>query len=379
MPKELLEGNLAIAEAAIRSGLEAYFGYPITPQTELLEWMSKRMPELGRAFLQAESELGAINMVYGSACTGARAMTSSSSPGISLMMEGLSYIAGTEVPMVLVDIQRGGPGLGNIAPAQADYNQIVHGGGHGDYHPIVLAPSSVQEAIDLTVLAFDLAEKYRTIAIILAEGCIGQMMEPAELPEMRPPRRQQRDFVPPDWAVTGSDGRERRILTSIYLNPNIQEGVDIRLMKRWQQILANEVRYKEYYLDDAELVVVGFGTAGRIALSAVRAARAEGIRVGLFRPISVNPFPQKELAELSKRVENILVVEMNAGQMLDDVRLAAQGRSRIEFFARFGGVVPMPEEILSEIKRMISEPFDNQLDARQSWLRRLELLRASEG
>jgi 2-oxoglutarate ferredoxin oxidoreductase subunit alpha len=378
MPKELLEGNLAIAEAAIRSGLEAYFGYPITPQTELLEWMSKRMPELGRAFLQAESELGAINMVYGAACTGARAMTSSSSPGVSLMMEGLSYIAGTEVPMVLVDIQRGGPGLGNIAPAQADYNQIVHGGGHGDYHPIVLAPSSVQEAIDLTVLAFDLAEKYRTIAILLAEGCIGQMMEPAELPEMRPPRRQQGGFVTPEWAVTGSDGRERHILTSIYLNPEIQEGVDIRLMKRWQQILANEVRYKEYYLDNAELVVVGFGTAGRIALSAVRAARAEGFHVGLFRPISVNPFPQKALAELSQRVENILVVEMNAGQMLDDVRLAVQGRSRIEFFARFGGVVPMPEEILSEIKRMISEPLDKQLDIRQSWLQRLELLRASE-
>src|SRR5512138_952373 len=226
MTRELMKGNEAIAEAAIRAGLQAYFGYPITPQTELLEWMSRRMPELGRAFVQAESELAAINMVYGAACTGARVMTSSSSPGISLMMEGLSYIAGTEVPMVLVDVMRGGPGLGNIAPAQSDYNQIVHGGGHGDYHCIVLAPASVQESIDFTVLAFDLAEKYRAIAVVLTDGALGQMMEPAELPPMMPIKTHL-----PEWAVNGAEGRERRFLSSIYLNPPEEEEANLRLAR----------------------------------------------------------------------------------------------------------------------------------------------------
>src|SRR5512136_315052 len=260
MAKEFLEGNFAMAEAAVRAGVEAYFGYPITPQTELLEWMSHRMPELKRVFLQAESEVAAINMVYGAACTGARTMTSTSSPGTSLMMEGLSYIAGTEVPMVLIDVMRGGPGLGNIAPSQGDYNQIVRGGGHGDYHPIVLAPASVQEAIDLTVLAFDLAEKYRAIAVVMADGSIGQMMEPAELPEMHPLKKTR-----PDWAVTGAEGRERRILSSIYLIPDQEEIANLRLAERQYQIAQNEVRYKEYYLDDAEIVIVGFGTAGRVS------------------------------------------------------------------------------------------------------------------
>ncbi len=257
MARELMKGNEAVAEAAVRAGLQAYFGYPITPQTELLEYLSHRMPELGRAFVQAESELGAINMVYGAACTGARVMTSSSSPGISLMMEGLSYIAGTEVPMVLVDVMRGGPGLGNIAPAQADYNQIVHGGGHGDYHSIVLAPASVQESIDFTILAFDLAEKYRSIAVVLTDGALGQMMEPAELPPMMPLKT-----VVPEWAVNGAEGRERRFLTSIYLNPPEEEEANLRIARRWQEVQANEVRYKEYYLDDAEFAVVGFGSAG---------------------------------------------------------------------------------------------------------------------
>ena len=239
MPRELLKGNIAMAEAAVRAGLQAYFGYPITPQTELLEWMSQRMPELGRAFLQAESEVAAINMVYGAACTGARVMTSSSSPGVSLMMEGLSYIAGTELPVVLIDVMRGGPGLGNIAPSQGDYNQIVHGGGHGDYHSIVLAPASVQEAIDLTVLSFDLAEKYRSIVVVIADGNIGQMMEPAELPPMQPVKETY-----PDWAVRGAEGRERRVLSSIYLNPDEEEAANIRMFERWQQIQANAVRYK---------------------------------------------------------------------------------------------------------------------------------------
>jgi 2-oxoglutarate ferredoxin oxidoreductase subunit alpha len=261
MARELWKGNEAIAEAAVRAGLQAYFGYPITPQTELLEYLSWRMPDLKRAFVQAESELGAINMVYGAACTGARTMTSSSSPGISLMMEGLSYIAGTEVPMVLVDVMRGGPGLGNIAPAQADYNQVVHGGGHGDYHPIVLAPSSVQESIDMTVLAFDLAEKYQSICVVLTDGSLGQMMEPAEMPAMQPLKT-----VFPSWAATGEPDRPRRLLSSINLNPPEQEKTNFRLSRRWQQVQANEVRFKEYYLDDAKFAVVGFGSAGRIAL-----------------------------------------------------------------------------------------------------------------
>ncbi|RMF50621.1 MAG: 3-methyl-2-oxobutanoate dehydrogenase subunit VorB [Anaerolineae bacterium] len=366
MARELLKGNIAIAEAAIRAGLEAYFGYPITPQTELLEWMSKRMPELGRTFLQAESEVAAINMVYGAACTGARVMTSSSSPGVSLMMEGLSYIAGTEVPMVLVDVMRGGPGLGNIAPSQGDYYQMVHGGGHGDYYPIALAPASVQEAIDLTVLSFDLAEKYRSLVFVLADGSIGQMMEPAELPEMRPVKKAY-----PAWATRGARGRERNVLTSIYLKAEDEEETNLRLLRRWKEIEANEVRYKEYYLDDADIVVVGFGTAGRVALSAVRAARARGIRVGLLRPVTLRPFPTKQIAELANTAQSFLVVEMNGGQMLEDVRLAVGGKAPVDFYGRMGGVVPLPDEIEQEIERVARSPLALQADPRAEWMQRL--------
>jgi 2-oxoglutarate/2-oxoacid ferredoxin oxidoreductase subunit alpha len=367
MAKEFLEGNFAMAEAAVRAGVEAYFGYPITPQTEILEWMSHRMPELKRAFLQAESEVAAINMVYGAACTGARVMSSSSSPGVSLMMEGLSYIAGTEVPAVLIDVVRGGPGLGNIAPSQGDYNQLVHGGGHGDYHPIVLAPASVQEAIDLTVLAFDLAEKYRNICIVMADGSIGQMMEPAELPEMHPLRTST-----PDWAVDGCLGRPQRILTSILIDPTLEEIYNHKILDTWYKIQENEIRYREYYLDDAEYVVIGFGTAGRIALTAVRNARAEGIKVGLFRPISVSPFPFPQLEELVKTTQGILVTEMNTGQMLEDVRMAAKGRVPIEFYARLGGIVPYPDEILGEIRRLVHEPKSPDGDPRKRWMQRLK-------
>lgn len=356
-----------MAEAAIRAGVEAYFGYPITPQTELLEWMSERMPILGRAFLQAESEVAAINMVYGAACTGARVMSSSSSPGVSLMMEGLSYIAGTQVPVVLIDVVRGGPGLGNIAPSQGDYNQIVHGGGHGDYHPIVLAPSTVQEAIDLTVLAFDLAEKYRNIVIVLADGNIGQMMEPAELPPMQPLKT-----IRPDWAVTGAIDRERRILSSIYIKPEDEEVVNLHLLELWNKIKEDEIRYKEYHLDDAELVVLGFGSAGRVSLSAVRAARAQGIKVGLFRPISLSPFPFERIQALSQKAKAFLVVEMNTGQMLEDVRLAVADRIPIEFYGRLGGVVPFPDEVLQEIQRMASQPLAISSDPRQAWMNRLK-------
>jgi 2-oxoglutarate ferredoxin oxidoreductase subunit alpha len=366
MARELLKGNIATAEAAIRAGVEAYFGYPITPQTELLEWLSKRMPELGRTFLQAESELAAINMVYGAACTGVRAMTSSSSPGISLMLEGISYIAGTEIPVVLIDVMRGGPGLGNIAPSQGDYNQIVHGGGHGDYRPIVLAPASVQESIDYTIMAFDLAEKYRAIVIVLIDGSIGQMMEPAELPPMRSTKPKL-----PDWAVRGAKGRERRILSSIYLNTEEEERVNYRLLLRWQEIEANEIRYKEYRLDDAEIVIVGFGTAGRVALSAIRSARAEGIPVGLFRPITLNPFPYSRIRELSERVNSILVVEMNSGQMLEDVIKAVGTSIPVEFYGRMGGVVPYPDEVYKEIKRIIKNPPSLDHNPRSSWLERL--------
>jgi len=369
MTRELMKGNEAVAEAAIRAGLQAYFGYPITPQTELLEWMSRRMPELGRAFVQAESELGAINMVYGAACTGARAMTSSSSPGISLMMEGLSYIAATEVPMVLVDVMRGGPGLGNISPAQADYNQIVHGGGHGDYHPIVLAPASVQESIDLTARAFDLAEKYRAIAVLLTDGNIGQMMEPAELPPMQPVLTK-----PTSWAVSGASGRERRILTSISLDPPTQERTNIRLQKRWQDVQASEVMYKEYYLDDADFAVIGFGSAGRGALSAVRTARAEGLKVGLLRPITLSPFPTAIVEELTQKLQGMLVVEMNSGQMLDDVRSIVSRRIPVEFYGRMGGMTPLPEEILAEIHRLVTGPLTVNGHPRDRWLERLSSL-----
>ena len=258
MALELIKGNIAIAEAALRAGLVSYFGYPITPQTELLEHLSARMPELGRAFVQAESELGAINMVYGAACTGLRTMTSSSSPGVSLMQEALSYISGTELPAVIVDVVRGGPGLGNIAPSQADYTQLVHGGGHGEYHLIVLAPASVQEAVDLTGLAFDLAEKYRMVVCLLLDGSLGQMMEPVELPDFKPLRT-----TPPAYAVGSPDSKERVVLTSINIDPPTQERFNVKMMTRWQEVEKAEVRYKGYYLEDAEYVVIGYGTAGQ--------------------------------------------------------------------------------------------------------------------
>jgi 2-oxoglutarate ferredoxin oxidoreductase subunit alpha len=366
MPKELWKGNEAIAEAAVRAGLEAYFGYPITPQTEILEYLSRRMPELGRTFVQAESELGAINMVYGAACTGVRVMSSSSSPGVSLMMEGLSYIAGTEIPAVLVNVMRGGPGLGNIAPAQGDYNQAVHGGGHGDYPRIVLAPASVQEAIDLTVLSFDLAEKYRMITMVILDGSVGQMMEPAELPEMKPVVRKN-----PEWATNGAINRKRRVLSSIYLDPLAEEQTNFRLLNRWKDVQKNEVRYKEYFLEDAEIVIVGFGTAGRVALSAVREARTQGIKVGLLRPITVSPFPLDELSRLTGQARAFLVVEMNTGQMLEDVRLATHGQVPVEFYGRTGGVVPFPDEILKEIHRIHSGPIPVDPDPRSSWLTRM--------
>ena len=341
MTKELLKGNKAIAEAAIRAGCEAYFGYPITPQTELLEHMSERMPELGRVFLQAESEVAAINMVYGAASSGVRTMTSSSSPGISLMQEGFSYIAGSEVPVVIVDVMRGGPGLGNIQPSQSDYNQITKSAGHGDFRPIVLAPSTIQEAIDMTVLAFDLADKYRTLVFVALDGAIGQMMEPAELPPMREIPKER-----PSWAVTGLGKRDHKnVVTSIRLGAEKLSAFNNELKAKLDIIEANEIRYDEMYLDDAELVVVAFGTSGRVAGTAVAHLRQNGVPVGLLRPQTLWPFPNDRLTELAERVKSFLVVEMNMGQMIYDVRYAVGRQVDVEFLGQAGGIIPLPEEI----------------------------------
>jgi 2-oxoglutarate ferredoxin oxidoreductase subunit alpha len=305
--------------------------------------MSARMPALGRAFVQAESELAAINMVYGAACTGVRAMTSTSSPGFSLMQEGISYIAGSEISAVIVNVMRGGPGLGNIQPAQGDYFQMVKGGGHGDYSPIVLAPATLQEAVDLLALAFDLADQYRTVSMVIADGMIGQMMEPVELPPMR-----ELDRPEPDYALRGCEGREKRIITSLYLGgPNL-EAVNDRLQARWREIEAHEQRWEALWCEDAEVVVVAFGTAARIARTAVRHAHERGVRAGLFRPITVSPFPYEPLEEVAAG-KTLLVFELNAGQMLEDVRLAVHGSVPIRFLGRTGGVVPMPEDVLEEL------------------------------
>jgi 2-oxoglutarate ferredoxin oxidoreductase subunit alpha len=342
-----MKGNEAIAEAAIRAGCDAYFGYPITPQTEVLEYMARRMPELGRAFVQAESELGAVNMVYGAACTGARVMTTTSSPGFSLMQEGISYIAMSFVPCVIVNIMRGGPGLGNIQPSQGDYFQMTKGGGHGDYHLIVLAPSTVQETVDLVIEAFDLADKYLQPVTVIADGLIGQIMEPVALPELKTPERAEHP-----WALTGAKGRKKNIVTSLFLGAQNLERENLRLQKIIHEIEANEVRYAEYEMEGAEIVVVAYGTAGRIVQTAVKQARAQGIPVGLFRPISMFPFPYERLDEIAETAKKILVVELSAGQMIEDVRLATDCRRPISFFGRLGGIVPLPEDILEEIVKL---------------------------
>ncbi|MBI5670248.1 MAG: 3-methyl-2-oxobutanoate dehydrogenase subunit VorB [Chloroflexi bacterium] len=349
MTRELLKGNVAIAEAAVRAGLDAYFGYPITPQTELLEYLSQRMTDLGRVFLQAESEVAAINMVYGAAATGARVMTSSSSPGFSLMQEGMSYIAGSELPCVIVDVMRGGPGLGNIHPSQGDYFQVTRSAGHGDFHPIVLAPATVQEAVDFVTLAFDLADQYRHMVLIAADGQVGQMMEPAELPPMRDRNRPE-----PDYALTGAAGRERRVVHSLHMQADEEEAFNLKLQKKLKQIKKTEQRSIEYFTEDAELLVIGYGTAGRIAYTAVEAARERGIKVGLLRPQTLWPFPVQRISELADRASGCLVVEMNAGQMLEDVRLAIGGQIPVKFYGRMGGVVPMPDEILTAIEENYS-------------------------
>ena len=350
MTRELLKGNVAIAETAVRVGLQAYFGYPITPQTELLEYLSTRMQELGRVFLQAESEVAAINMVYGAACTGVRTMTSSSSPGFSLMQEGLSYIAGSEVPVVVVDVMRGGPGLGNILPSQGDYFQMTRSAGHGDYHPIVLAPASVQEAIDFTALAFDLADQYRHLVILAADGQIGQMMEAAELPPLRELPTQR-----PEYALTGAQGREHRVISSMKLKAEDAEAFNLHLQDKITHIRQTQQRSYEQYTDDACLLVVGYGTAGRIAASAVEQARQNGMKVGLFRPQTLFPFPEERLSQLADQVCALLVVEMSAGQMIEDARLAVGGQIPVSVYGRMAGIVPSVEEIYSAIVKQYQQ------------------------
>jgi 2-oxoglutarate ferredoxin oxidoreductase subunit alpha len=342
----LMKGNEAMAEAAIQAGCDAYFGYPITPQAELLEWMARRMPELGRVFVQAESELGAINMALGAAATGARVMVSSSSPGISLMAEGMSYMAGSGTPMVLVNVMRAGPGLGGIGPSQSDYFQATKGHGHGDYRVPVLAPASIGEAMELMATAFELAERYRTPVMLVADGILGQAMEPVEL-RFRTPER--RAF---DWALTGAAGRPARIIKSIDLQPDILEKRNLALQHKYREIARHETRWESWQLEDAEFAIVAYGTAARVARTAIARARERSIKVGLFRPITLWPFPERELARLSRHLHGILTVELSSGQMVEDVRLAVEGRCPVAFHGRMGGLVPTPDEVLGALKAL---------------------------
>ncbi len=348
----LMKGNEALAEAAIRAGCKAYFGYPITPQSEILEYLTDEGRKRGMIVLQAESEVASINMVYGAAGAGARVMTSSSSPGISLMQEGLSYIACAELPCLLANVNRGGPGLGTIQPSQGDYFQAVKGGGHGDYKLIVLAPASVQEMADFVYDGFDLADKYRNPVMILADGALGQMMEKVEFRKYNPD-----DHVPPKpWSTTGKpEGRERNIITSLHIQPEKMEEINLHLQKKYRTIMDNEVRYELVETDDAEYLIVAYGLVARIAHRAVELAREQGISVGLLRPQTLFPFPTLKIAELAKRVEGMLTVEMNAGQMVEDVRLAVEGRVPVEFYGRMGGIIPSPEEIVNALKKLMGK------------------------
>ncbi|HSW00849.1 MAG TPA: 3-methyl-2-oxobutanoate dehydrogenase subunit VorB [Sedimentisphaerales bacterium] len=343
----LMCGNEAMAEAAIIAGCDAYFGYPITPQNEISAYMAKRMPEEGRVFIQSESELAAINMVFGASATGKHAMTSSSSPGVSLMQEGLSYMAGAELPAVVINVMRGGPGLGNIAPSQADYFQATRGGGHGDYRTIVLGPASVQEMADCMPLAFDLADQYLITVMILADGVLGQMMEPVLL-EPRPRRK----LPAKEWALTGAKDRSQNIVRSLWLADGALEAHNNKLQARYRQIQTQEVLYQEYRMDDAEIVMVAYGVAARIVRSAVDRAREEGIPAGLIRPITLWPFPSEQISRAAERFPIFLTVEMSAGQMVEDVRLAVAGKAPVLLHGRPGGGVPTADEILDRIRQL---------------------------
>ncbi len=346
--KVLMKGNEALAESALRAGCRFFFGYPITPQTELAAYMSKRMPKIGGTYLQAESEIAAINMVYGAASAGARAMTSSSSPGISLKGEGISYMAGSDLPGVIINVQRGGPGLGGIQPSQSDYWQATRATGHGDFFMPVLAPSTVQEMADCVYRAFDLADEYRTPVMVLADGMLGQMMEPVVLPEPK------ESLPEKPWATTGHKGkRAHNIVNSLYLTADALEKLNIERFKRYEVIRENEQRSEAFMLDDAEIVVVAFGASSRVARSAVVAAREEGIKAGLLRPITLWPFPTEAIARHANHVKGILSAELNAGQMVEDARLAVNGKVRVEHFGRLGGIVPTPDEVLNALKEKL--------------------------
>jgi 2-oxoglutarate ferredoxin oxidoreductase subunit alpha len=347
----LMKGNEAVAEAAIRAGADGYFGYPITPQSEILEYLMESEPykTTGMVVLQAESEIAAINMVYGGAACGKKVMTSSSSPGISLKQEGLTYIAGAELPCLVVNVVRGGPGLGTIQPAQSDYFQAVKGGGHGDYHLIVLAPASVQEMADFVELSFELAFKYRNPVMMLSDGAIGQMMEKVYLNPQK-----KRSTVIYDWATTGKPStRDHNIITSLDLDSNKQEIFNLKLQAKYKKIRETEVRYEEFQVEDAECLIVAYGTSARVSQKAVQLARAEGLKVGLLRPITLYPFPSKRINELADKVKGILSVEMSSGQMVEDVMLSVAGKIPVCHFGRMGGVIPTPEEVLENLKSKI--------------------------
>ena len=341
----LMKGNEAIAEAAIRAGCRHYFGYPITPQTEIAAYMAKKMPKIGGVFLQAESEIASINMVYGAAATGTRVMTSSSSPGISLKAEGLSYIAGSDVPAFIVNVQRGGPGLGGIQPSQSDYFQATKGGGHGDYRMIVLAPASVQEMASLTIKGFNLADKYLMTAMILADGTIGQMMEPISFEDT------EIETYEKPWALTGTKGkRKHNVVNSLYLQPDQLEKKNFERFERYQQVEENEAMWEEYMMEDAEICVVAFGIASRVAKNAIVAARKEGIKVGLIRPITLWPFPKKALAAAADKVKSFVSVELSMGQMIEDIRLATECKKPVSLCNRCGGMIVSPDEVLESIR-----------------------------
>jgi len=342
-------GNDACGEGAVLAGCRFYAGYPITPQNELIAYMSKRMLETGGVFIQAESELAAINMVFGAAAAGARAMTSSSSPGISLKQEGISYLVGCELPALIVNIQRGGPGLGNIAPSQADYFQAVKGGGHGDYNMIVLAPASVQELLDYTRLAVELADKYRNPAFILADGLLGQMMEPVQIP----PIAHSPQTIDKPWALTGCAGRKPNIIKSLILAEGALEAHNIKLQEKFRKMREAETRAESFHLKDSDMILVAYGSVARMAKAAMETARAKGLKVGMIRPITLWPFPEKLIGETADRTKKFLVVEMSAGQMVEDVRLAVNGRARVEFYGRMGGGIPSEEEILQRIEAFV--------------------------
>ncbi len=353
--KVLVKGTEAIGEAAIRAGCRIYFGYPITPQSELTEYMSRRLPQVGGVFLQAESEVATVNMMYGAASTGKRVMTSTSSPGFSLMQEGISYMAGAELPAVFVNVVRGGPGLGDIQPAQSDYFQAVKGGGHGDYKLVVFGPESLQEAVSITIKAFDVADKYRTPVVILADGMLGQMMEPVEFPDYV-----DLETLPDhsDWALVGAKGREPHYITSFDLSPEVLEEMNKRRYERYKIIEEKEVMYDEQMIEDAEYVIVAYGTVGRIAKSVAKMARKEGYKIGVFRPITLWPFPSKRLYEIAQNVKAFLTVEMSMGQMVEDVKLAVNGLKPVFFYGRTGGVVPTPKEILEHFEEIMKKVGD---------------------